>query len=334
MSLQENNQLWQIGVGAALAQAVSTVAELGVPDLIERGSARPVAELAAETGCHERSLYRCLRFLASRGIFEEQGQRSFALTPLAEALRTDAEGSYRAGARLFGFLFPGVGEFEHCLRTGESGFTKAFGQPIFEYLGGHPEVAPLFDAAMTAINGPETPAMLAAYDFSGIGTLADIGGGSGSLLTATLGKYPEMKGLLFDLGHVSGRAKANIQAAGLTGRCEVREGNFFESFPAGADAYLMRHVIHDWTDEQSVQILKNCRAVVPQHGRVLIVEPVVPSGNDPSHAKEHDIVMLIHPGGMERTEKEYRELLATAGFELTGATPTASPVSVIEGRPV
>ena len=141
-----------------------------------------------------------------------------------------------------------------------------------------------------------------------------------------------MKGLLFDLGHVSDRAKANIQAAGLTDRCEVREGNFFESFPAGADAYLMRHIIHDWTDEQSIQILKNCRAVVPQHGRVLIVGPVVPAGNDPSNAKEHDIVMLIHPGGIERTEEEYGELFAAAGFELTGATPTASPVSVIEGR--
>ena len=190
MPLQENIRLWQIGIGAALAQAVSTVAELGIPDLIERGSARPVAELAAETGCHERALYRCLRFLAGHGIFEEQDHRSFALTPLAEALRTDAEGSFRAGARLFGFLFPGVGEFEHCLRTGESGFTKAFGQPLFEYLAGHPEVAPLFDAAMTAINGPDTPAMLAAYNFSGIGTLADIGGGNGSLLTATLRKYP------------------------------------------------------------------------------------------------------------------------------------------------
>ncbi len=334
MPLQENIQLWQIGIGAALAQAVSTVAELGIPDLIERGSARPVAELAAETGCHERSLYRCLRFLASHGIFEEQDQRSFALTPLAEALRTDAEGSFRAGARLFGFLFPGVGEFEHCLRTGESGFTKAFGQPLFEYLAGHPEVSPLFDAAMTAIHGPETPAMLATYDFSGIGTLADIGGGNGSLLTATLRKYPEMKGLLFDLGHVSDRAKANFQAAGLNDRCEVREGDFFESFPLGADSYLMRHIIHDWSDEQSIQILKNCRAVVPQHGRVLIVESVVPAGNEPSHAKEHDIVMLIHPGGMERTEEEYRELFAAAGFELTGATPTASPVSVIEGRPV
>ena len=287
----------------------------------------------AETGCHERSLYRCLRFLASHGIFEEQDQRSFALTPLAEALRTDADGSFRAGARLFGFLFPGVGDFEHCLRTAESGFTKAFGQPVFEYLADHPEVAPVFDAAMTAIHGPETPAMLAAYDFSGVSTLADIGGGNGSLLTATLRKYPEMKGLLFDLGHVTDRAKANFQAAGLNDRCEVREGDIFASFPLGADSYLMRHIIHDWSDEQSIQILKNCRAVMPQHGRVLIVEPVVPAGNDPSPAKDQDIAMLIYPGGMERTEEEYRELFAAAGFELTGVTPTSSPVSVIEGRP-
>jgi hypothetical protein len=143
-----------------------------------------------------------------------------------------------------------------------------------------------------------------------------------------------MKGLLFDLDHVAGRASENLESAGLANRCEVVVGNFFESFPEGADAYLMRHIIHDWTDEQCIQILKNCRAVMPADGRLLVVEPVVPPGNDPSPAKDMDIIMLVYPGGMERTEEEYRELFAAAGFELAGVTPTASPVSVIEGRPV
>ncbi len=334
MPLQESLRLNEIMLGATLARAVSAVAELGIPDLIERGSARPVAELATETGCHERALYRCLRFLASHGIFAEQDQRSFALTPLAEELRTDSDYSYRAAARMSGDLSSGATEFDHCLKTEGSGFTKAFGKPLFEFLADHPERAAIFDAAMTAIHGSESPAMLDAYDFSGIGKLADVGGGNGSLLTAILQRHPEMNGMLFDLGHVSGRANANLQAAGLSDRCEVQEGNFFESFPEGADAYLMRHIIHDWTDEQCIQILRNCRAVMPAHGRVLVVESVVPPGNDPSPAKDWDIIMLVYPGGMERTEEEYRELFAAAGFELAGVTPTASPVSVIEGRPV
>ena len=334
MALQENVQLLQIGFGAILQQAVSVVAELGVADLIDRGSARPVAELAREAGCHERSLYRCLRFLASRGIFEEQGERNFALTPLAEALRTDSEDSFRAGARLLGHLFPAVGELEHSLRTGRSGFGKAYGQELFDYLSDHLELAPVFDAGMTAIHGAETPAMLEAYDFSGIATLADVGGGNGSVLTAVLGKYPAMRGILFDLGHVTSRARENVAAEGLSDRCEVREGNFFESFPAGVDAYFMRHIIHDWTDEQCVQILNNCRTVIPDGGRLLIVEPVVSAGNDPSPAKDLDMAMLLYPGGMERTEEEYRGLLAAAGFELASVTATASPVSVVEGRPV
>jgi hypothetical protein len=334
MAHEENTQLLQLGFGAILQHAVSIVAELGVADLIERGAGRPVSELAQDVGCHERSLYRCLRFLASRGIFEEQSERNFALTPLAEALRTDSEDSFRAGARLWGHLLPAVGELEHSLRTGRSGYGKAYGKEIFDYLGDHPELAPVFDAGMTAIHGTETPAMIEAYDFSGISTLADVGGGNGSLLTAVLGKYPSMRGLLYDLGHVAGRARDNIASVGLSDRCEVREGNFFESFPADVDAYLMRHIIHDWTDEQCGQILNNCRAVIPEGGRLLVVEPVVPAGNDPSPAKDLDMAMLLFPGGMERTEEEYRGLLAASGFELASVTATSSPVSVIEGRPV
>ena len=334
MAAQENIQLMEIMFGAVMSRAVSAVAELGVADLIEPGSSRSVAELAAATGSHEPSLYRCLRYLASHDIFVEGPERTFGLTPLAAALRTDAEGSFRAGARMLGYMFPAVAELENTLRDGENGIVKSFGQPLFEFLPNHPELAAIFDGGMTAIHGSETPAMLQAFDFSAIGTLADIGGGNGSLLTSVLLKYPAMKGILFDLGHVAGRARANVQNAGLSDRCEVREGNFFEAFPPGADAYLMRHIIHDWDDGQSIQILKNCRAAIPPHGRLLVVEAVVPAGNEPSPAKEFDMAMLIYPGGMERTENEYRALYRAAGFELVGITPTPSPVSVIEGRPV
>ena len=334
MAAQENIQLMEIMFGSVLSRAVSAVAEFGVADLIEPGSSRPVGELAAATGCHERALYRCLRYLASHDIFVENPQGAFGLTPLAAALRTDAEGSFRAGARMLGRMFPAVAELENTLRDGENGIVKSLGQPLFEYLPNHPELAAVFDDGMTAIHGPETPAMLEAFDFSGIATFADVGGGNGSLLTSVLLKYPAMKGILFDLGHVIERATANLHKAGLSDRCEVREGSLFEAFPEGADAYLMRHIIHDWDDQQSIQILTNCRAVIPAHGRLFIVEAVVPAGNEPSPAKEFDMAMLIYPGGMERTEAEYRSLFSAAGFELVGVSPTASAVSVVEARPV
>jgi len=187
---------------------------------------------------------------------------------------------------------------------------------------------------MTSLNSYETPAMLDAYDFSGISVLADIGGGNGSLITAVLARYPKLKGLLFDLGHVVGRAKENLKAAGLAGRCSVMEGSFFESVPPGADAYLFRHIIHDWTDEQCIQILGNCRKVIPAHGKLLIADSVVPAGNAPALAKDMDITMITFPGGQERTEVQFRSLLKVSGFELKSITPTTTMISVVEGRPV
>jgi hypothetical protein len=187
---------------------------------------------------------------------------------------------------------------------------------------------------MTSLNNYETPAMLDAYDFSGIRVLADIGGGNGSLISTVLARYPKMQGILFDLDHVVRRAKEDLKAAGLAGRCSVIEGSFFESVPAGADAYLFRHIIHDWTDEQSVQILGNCRKVMPAHGKLLIADSVVPAGNAPSLAKDMDMVMLTFPGGQERTEAQFRSLLKDSGFELKSITPTATMISVVEAKPV
>jgi cyclopropane fatty-acyl-phospholipid synthase-like methyltransferase len=235
---------------------------------------------------------------------------------------------------MFHRIFPGWEGLHHTVQTGEPSFQKVFGQPLFDYIGTHPELAPIFDAGMTAFHGHETAAMLDAYDFSGIETLADIGGGNGSLLGAVLQRYPSLKGILYDLGHVAGRAREAVQTLGFEKRCSVIEGNFFESVPAGADAYLMRHVIHDWTDEQSVQILTNCRKVIPPHGRILLVEFSVPSANEASLGKDADMIMLAFPGGSERTEEEYRALFEQSGFRLSKVTPTKSAVCVIEGRPV
>lgn len=320
--------------GAALSRAVSTIAELGIADLIQTGQPQPVELLARASKTHEASLYRILRFLASHGLFRETENRHFDHTALSAALRTDASGSYRAGAQLFYHLFAGWNGLDHSIRTGEPGFNKVFGAPIFDYIQAHPEMGPIFDAGMTSLNYYETAAMLDTYDFSGISVMADIGGGNGSLLSAVLARYPNMKGILFDLGHVVGRAKERLKGAGLAERCIVMEGSFFESIPAGADAYLFRHIIHDWTDAQCAQILGHCRKVMPADGKLLIADSVVPAGNAPSLAKDMDITMLAFPGGQERTEVQFRSLLKASGFELKSITPTTTLISVLEGKPV
>jgi O-methyltransferase domain len=292
-----------------------------------------VERLAAAVGAHERSLYRILRFLAAHDVFRETGNREFDHTPLSAALRSDAPHSFRPAGQMFHRINAAWNGLHQSALTGKPGFDKVYGQPMFDYIGKHPELAAVFDAGMTAIHGQETAAMLDAYDFSGVDTLADIGGGNGSLLAAVLHRYPRMKGILFDLGHVASRARDRLRAEGVGDRCAIVEGSFFESAPEGADVYLLRHVIHDWTDEQSVQILKNCRKAVPARGRILLVEFSLPPANEPSLGKDADMTMLVYTGGLERTEEEYRVLFQQAGFRLSSVIPTASAVSVIEGRP-
>jgi ubiquinone/menaquinone biosynthesis C-methylase UbiE len=333
MALPETEQLTRMLAAAALSRAICTLAELGVADHIQSGTAQPVEKLARLTGAHEDSLYRVLRFAASYGLFRETGQRAFDHSRLSAALRTDAEGSFRPAAQMMHHIFPGWNGVHHAVRGGGSSFQQVFGKPLFDYLGEHQELAPIFDAGMTSFHGHETATMLDAYDFSDIQTLADVGGGNGSLIAAVLQRYPRLKGILYDLGHVTGRAKATIQAHGLETRCSIVEGSFFESAPPGADAYLMRHVLHDWTDEQCVQILSNCRKVVPPHGRVLIVEVALSPPNEASLGKDMDMIMLAFPGGKERSEDEYRALFERSGFRLSKVTPTKSAVCVVEGKP-
>jgi len=333
MAHTETEQLNRMLQAAALSRAICTVAELGVADHIQPGAPQPVASLAAATGTHERSLHRLLRFMAGHGLFREATPGEFDHTPLSHVLRGDVEGSYRAAAQLFHRFFPGWEGLDHAVKTGEPGFTKVFGQPVFDYVTAHPEIGPILDAGMTSIHGYETAAMLDAYAFAGVRVLADIGGGNGSLLASVLQRYPEMRGILFDLGHVVGRARDTLKSLGVADRCQVIEGSFFDGIPAGADAYLFRHIIHDWTDEQSIQILSHCRKAMPDGGRLLLVECVVPVGNETSIAKDFDMTMMTFPGGMERTAAEFDALLAGAGFALTSVTPTATMVSVVEGRP-
>ena len=314
-------------------QAIYVAAKLGVADLLKDGP-KTADELAPATGTHPRALYRLLRALASLGVFAEDDRSRFALTPMAECLRSDAPGSVRSLAILRGeWQYEAWGRLLHSVRTGECAFESLYGAPLFDYLAAHPEKGKLFDEAMTGVHGRETAAMLDTYDFGGIGTLADVGGGNGEVIASVLKRYPAMRGILFDRPAVVERSKANLQAAGVADRCAVAAGDFFTSVPSGADAYLLRHIIHDWDDDKSAAILRNCRAAMGTGGRLLVVEGIVPPGNEPSVSKFFDLAMMVLPGGMERTADEYRHLFASAGFALKRIVPTATWVSVIEGAP-
>lgn len=313
-------------------QMVYVAAKLKLADLLTAGP-RTAEDLAKSTNTHAPSLYRLLRGLASLGIFAEDAQHRFALTPLAECLRSDLPNSQQALAVMSGEEhYQAWGQLLYSVQTGKTGFEKLYGMGVFDYLSQHEEQAKIFDAAMVGVHGRESEAMTQAYDFSQFKILADIGGGNGSLLTTILKKNPNLHGLLYDLPGVTERAKSAIAAAGLSDRIKIQGGSFFDAVPSGADAYLMRHIIHDWDDERSLTILRNIHKVIPAEGKLLLVEGVIPPGNDESFGKLLDLTMLTLPGGKERTEAEYRDLFKLGGFELTRIVPTAAEVSVIEGR--
>jgi len=295
--------------------------------------ARSIDELAAETGAHAPSLYRFMRALAGCGVFAETGERVFALTPTAELLRSDVEGSVRDLAIFMGtdWHWQVWGDAPYTARTGKVAWEHVHGKEVFPYFAEHPAAARVFDNAMTSLSKMVAKAVVEAYDFSSIRKLADIAGGHGSLLAAVIRANPHLKGLLFDVPQVIADAHAYIEAEGLGQAVELASGDFFESVPAGADAYMMKHIIHDWDDARAISILRNCHRAMPADGKLLLVEMVVPKGNEPHFAKIQDLEMMLSPGGLERTESEYRELFAAAGFELRRIIQTASPMSVIEG---
>lgn len=324
----------QMACGYWVSQALYVAAKLGIADRLAAGP-QPVDTLASDCGAQPAALYRLLRALASVGVFVESDVRRFALTPLAEPLRADAPDSKRAMVLMTGEeQYQAWGELLFSVQTGKTGFERRFGISLFEYLAARPEQAALFDAAMVSIHGRETPAMLAAYDFSNIGMLADLGGGNGSVLIAVLQKHPQLRGILFDLPNVVERATKNFAAAGLAERCQAIGGSFFETAPAGADAYFLRHIIHDWNDEQCLTILRNIHRAARPGAKLLLVETIIEPGNAPNFAKLLDLTMLVIPGGQERTADEYRRLLSAGGFELQRIVPTTAEVSILEAKRV
>jgi hypothetical protein len=324
-------QLIQMARAHWVSHIVYVAAKLSLADHLAK-TAKSAEELAGKTGTHAPSLYRLMRALANLGILTEDATPCFALTPLGDALKTGAPGSARATILTLAsdWWMRGFGHLLYSVETGKSGFEKSLGMPIFDWLKKHPEEASMFSETMVGVHGAELPAVVAAYDFSGLTTIVDVGGATGNLLATVLASYPGSRGILYDLPHVVCDAPPLIQARGLTDRVTIEAGNFFETVPSGGDAYLLSHIIHDWTEDQCLRILENCRRAMTPGGRLLIIEMVLPAGDTQHPAKMLDIMMLVGPGGQERTEQEYGTLLSKAGLRLTRVVPTESPVSVLE----
>jgi len=324
----------QLITGKWVMQAIYVAAELGIADHLKDGP-RSSRDIARVCGTNEDATYRLMRALANVGVLDERESRSFALTPVGESLRSDAPGSMRGYARFVGYkpTWTAWGEALHSVRTGEPAVDHLFGENLFEYYAKHLEESAVFDDAMTSISTVEAHAVAAGYDFTGIGTLADVGGGRGYLLATILEANPTMKGILFDQPHVVTGASALLRERGVDGRVRIEGGSFLETAPSGADGVIMKHIIHDWNDEDCVRILRNCHRALPKGGRMLIVEAVVPAPAQRGWAKLLDLEMLVlTPRGRERNEEEYAKLLRDTGFRLTRIVPTASHVSVVEGE--
>lgn len=325
-------QMMQTLGACFVSQAAYVAAKLGIADLLANNP-KHVAELAAASETDERSLYRVLRTLAMVGIFREAEPKVFTNTPVAETLRSDAPNSLREMAIWVGeeAHWRVYGEMLYSVRTGKAAWKHVHDQDIFPYMfETNRELGDIFNRAMTSFSGTTIPAIVEAYDFSGVGVLADIAGGYGHLLVSVLKEYPEIKGVLFDVPYVLEGAAALLAKERINDRVQLIRGNFFESVPVTAGAYMLKHIIHDWYDQENIMILKNIRASMPDESKILIIDTVIPEGNEPHFGKIMDMEMLVSPGGVERTENEFRELLAACRLRLNRVIPTKSLVSIVE----
>jgi hypothetical protein len=316
-------RLVELSTGYIVTKALAVAAQLNIADRLTAGP-RTSDDLAAEANVHPRALYRVLRCLGAHGVLSETEPGRFELTPVGECLRDDAPGSMRAWAIMNSEVtFGAFADALHSVRTEEPAFERVFGVPLFEFLGEHPQEREVFARAMGDFNRAATLAAARTYDWSGLRRVVDVGGGSGTLIGDVLERHPEIGGVLFDLPEVAARVAGN-------GRLDVVGGDFFSGVPAGGDAYVLSWILHDWDDERALAILRNCRAAIAENGRLLIVETILPPGDEPHFGKVLDVAMLVITGGRERTESEYAGLLERAGFRLTRVLPTPTPMSVVE----
>jgi DNA-binding HxlR family transcriptional regulator len=325
--------------GSWVAEIIHTAAELGLADHFGE-EAQDVASLASATATHPPSLSRLLRALAAIGVVHETQDRRYTLTPLGATLRSDEPGSMRAWARFI------LGEemartwraLPHTVRTGDICFRHAFGADIWDYRSTHPDFATLCNDAIQSLTQGLSAEIGAHYPFGNFGWIVDVGGGIGALLLPILERYPEMRGTIFELPHVAAQARERIAAAGLAARCDAVDGNAFDTIPAGADAYVMKSVLHGKTDDEAEAILRNCRRAMPTRAKLLIIERLLPERIDPDDATAResslmDINMMAAAGGRERAEAEFRALLVKAGLRLTRVIRTPGPSAIIEAEP-
>ena len=325
--------LAQMLAGAWLAQALSVAARLGIADRLAAGPLS-AAELAERLETDAIATYRLLRALAGAGVFRESEDGRFALTPLAGPLRADAPDSVRDYAIMAGerWVWASIGGLMHSVKTGAPAFHHLFGVPLFDYYVAHPEAGRIGSNGLKSVGRGQDEAVAATLELRGGRRLVDVGGGQGGLLAALLAAHPEAEGMLFDLPHVVALAPPVLAAAGVASRCRITGGDFFEALPRDGEIYLLRKVLHDWDDRRADQLLAVCRDAMPAGARLVVAEAIVPEGNAPAYAKLLDLLMLAYAGGRERTEREYRALLAAAGFTVDRIVPTRSSLSLIEAR--
>jgi hypothetical protein len=322
--------LFQMATGYWVSQAIYVAAKLGIADFLKDGPQSCVA-LATATGADATSLFRLMRALSSVGIFSQLDRDRFALSRLAESLQTEVHGSLRAMVITLGEIhYQACGNLLHSIQTGSPAFNRVFGASLFEYLQQKADTADTFNLGMSNLSSMLAYAVLMAYDFTGISSIVDIGGGQGKLLETILQFNPDIAGTVFDTASTIQRAKQHFGNNARGRRCSYVTGDFFTSVPQGADAYLLCGVIHDWDDNRAVTILRNCRKAMTRTSRVLLVDMIVPDAASPSFSKLLDLNMLVMNGGRERTTAEFCALLNAAGYRLTRTVPTMAPRSVIE----
>ena len=330
--LPPDAQLLSIVSTAWTSAAIYVVAKLGIADLLKDGP-RSVEYLSIATSTHEQSLYRVLRAVSSAGVFTEEDNRTFANTPMSETLRSDHPNSVRDLTIWINEPehWKVYGDLMHCVKTGQPAWDKTHGEPVFPYLfKTNTELGAIFNKAMTSYTHQTTVPLLEAYDFTSVRVVADIGGGLGHLLGAVLEANEGTTGILFDLPEVLQGAPAMLKKFGVEDRVETVCGDFTQDVPVVADIYMLKHIIHDWYDEKNQVILGNIRKNMPDDAKVLIIETIIPEGNDPHFSKIIDLEMLAAPGGMERTATEFQKLLERSGLKLHRIIPTKGMMSIVE----
>ncbi len=322
-------------IGGWVAQAVQAAAVLGIADALAGGPLR-LPELSERVGADQDGLSRLMRALISRGIFRQRRDGRYDLTPLAAPLRSDVPDSMVGTAMFYGSAQHRAfwTHLVDSVRTGRPVVEPLHGKEFFDYLADEPALGSLFNAAMTGVSELAVGPVVSGYDFSRFQTIVDVGGGHGSLLAAIVNATPGARGVLYDLPEVVADAPNHLVQRGVTDRIRVDSGSFFDSVPDGGDAYLLKHIIHDWADDQALVILRNIHAAAGPGATLLLLEMVIPEHDRAFSGKWVDLEMMLVVGGRERTAAQYRSLLAQAGFRLDRVVETASPFSFVEATAV